>query len=562
MLFRSADLKSKADEAFEWFKREMLTDFFKTSLTPPAFLAAAAGQGLLAQLTTLFGPLSTGEVVTTAQQQPALGAPAATGQAADAPTTPRDNVQTTSQINQSASQGPPQVESQSLFSLKELHQDELKRRELDYSMSQAVAWTFGAQGQFTTIARGLDVRRVTREVDLDDEFFRRILVDISLAGDLAATGVSALTVVLEYPLEPSAEAPLTAAAYVFRPGETEEERFTCSLAPDKNLNYRYRTEVVFAADSPWKGTITTLKSGWQISRATRLVLDPLDGLGLLEIQVGPGNLSAELVEQVRVDLRYEDPENNVALGESFVVKPGEAAHAWKIRLADTTRRSVTRTLTYSLVGGGTLQLHPVVSDQDTILVDNPFRGKLRVRLIPQLDPNTLVEAIVVLKYAEPDGSHARQIEKVFNPTAMASEWVEIPTIGETPGPYTWETTLVKTTGDVVNASGTGTAAALLVGEGAGVGKNLEVRLANTDLDGAGLIAVRVRLTGPGSAPDHEELLFTPSQTTPRRVSLLQPPGTTFTYHWEVVGWDRDGHELPPLTGTGDALTLLLALPHP
>ena len=104
--------------------------------------------------------------------------------------------------------------------------------------------------------------------------------------------------------------------------------------------------------------------------------------------------------------------------------------------------------------------------------------------------------------------------------------------------------------------------ALLVGEGAGVGKNLEVRLANTDLDGAGLIAVRVRLTGPGSAPDHEELLFTPSQTTPRRVSLLQPPGTTFTYHWEVVGWDRDGHELPPLTGTGDALTLLLALPHP
>src|SRR5262245_8040606 len=66
------NMRKQADAAFDWFKTELMKEFFKSSLPPPQILNKSAGGGMLGQLTNLLGALGTSE---TGSAQPQRGAP-------------------------------------------------------------------------------------------------------------------------------------------------------------------------------------------------------------------------------------------------------------------------------------------------------------------------------------------------------------------------------------------------------------------------------------------------------------------------------------------------------
>lgn len=555
------DLKKQAADALAWFQTELLKDFFKSNLQPPSFMARGSGQGMLAQLGTLFGALQSGQAG--ASSTPRLGDPAPQGQSAPPPTTQRDGVTSTSQVNQSAqtqTQGQGD-ELQVAFSLKHYRQEELKRREMDYSMQTAVSWDFGAQGMFDTITRGLDPQRVIAEIDLDDEFFDRILVDVAVVDDMAAVGVSALTVNMEYPGEATGSGePEHRDGWSFQPGQVPPRQFMCSLNARKDLSYRYRVDVSFGPGAPWEGSAATVHSGWVVSRARQLTVNALDHLSLLEVRVVPGRLRAELVEQVQVELRYEGA--GQPLSETWLLKPGAEERSWKIRLNAEDPRSFSYKLTYNLAGGARLSADWVRTDTPTVVVDDPFQGSLKLRLIPMLDASELIEAMVELRYTDPTTGFTLRKQHIFNPSAMSPVSVEIPTLAASPGAYAYDITVVRTDGQVLtsavdNAEGP----AVLVTDGRGALRAVTVRLLDAGLGSAGLVAVRVALTGPGSSPETDEVLFTPSQVEDRRVSVVVPQGTpSFSYRYKVTGYTASGVEIAGASGQTDQGVLLVALP--
>lgn len=567
------NLRKQADEAFNWFKTELLKEFFKSSLPPPAIMRPEAGGGLLSQLTNLLGALGSTQ---SGSAQPQLGTPTNTNPTpAQAPTTISSNVAGAGQSSAAGAGGagsgghagganpsPFQV----AFSLKYLDQVEDKERIFEYSMQAAVAREAAPQGLFSTVVEGLDLDRAIKEVSLDDEFFNRLVATVSMGGDLTVAGINTVAVNLEYPAVRSAnEDPTNVDGFIFQPNQLEPRTFTNWLNAKKDRRYRYYMDIHFKPDSPYVGKDVHVTTDWEVTRDRQLTLDPLDQIGLLDVEVSLGKVDASQIAQVQVELWYQDAANAFENRKTISLKPGEASSHWRLRLSDRNQKSYQYRLLYFLSDGLRYQTQWQSSEDPALVINDPFNNTVKARLVPLLDVNNLIEADVNVTYAEADTGYSRTVQKIFMGGApLASTDVLIPTLAKQPDSLTYDVTIVRGDGSVF-ASGpqpiTTLPATIPIADGEGRTSRIRLKLLNTDLASAGLVALKVQVVGPGENPDSAEALFTASQTADQMLTLVQPAEAgPFVYTYQVTGYNRQGIPIPGISGQESSLNLLVPLP--
>jgi len=568
-----ADLRKQANEAFEWFKKELLADFFKSALEPPSFMKRSGdGLGLMGQLQNLFGALNTAQPAASAA--PVRGAPSSEpANAAAAPENQDSGVTRSADNNRAVSNAVGGGSSaggdsklspfQVAFSLKFYRQEELKTRVFEYSMQAAVARPAAPQGLFSTMVKGLDLSRAIKEVNLDDDFFKRLIATVSMGGDLAAAGVSTVAVNLEYPgVRKPGEEPMHVDGFVFTPQDLSPKVFTTWLNDKKDLNYRYQMEAHFKPDSPWVGKEAHVTSDWVVTRDRQLTLDPLDAVGLLDLMVSLGDMDSGQVSQAQVELFYEDAPNDFRARKTLLLKPADAPVHWQLRLSNSALRSYQYRVLYFLGENVQFQTDWIQSDNSTLMINEPFRGTLNVRLVPLLDANALVEAVTDLTYQEEDTGYKRRIQKVFSPTELKSQPLSIPTLAQNPTTYTYQVTIVRADGSVYQSDPAPSEnAAVVISDGEGSTHRVKVKLIVPNLTQAGLAAIKVDLVGPGENPDRESALFTPSQMDDKAVALVQPSkGSVFAYDFKVTGYTTNGVPVAGDTGQSSDGTLIIRAP--
>lgn len=574
------NLRKQADAAFDWFKTELLKDFFKSSVEPPAMMKSNTGGGLLGQLTNLLGTLGTTQE---GPSQPQRGAPTnATPTPAQPPANQASGVTTTAQSNTAATTGggggdggavgrggnpsPFQV----AFSLKYLDVVEDKERVFEYSMQAAVAREAAPQGLFSTIVEGLDLSSAITEVSLDDEFFKRQIADISVGGDLEKAGVNVLAVNLEYPGQRALnEQPINTGGVIFKPDQLTPFTFTNWLNDEKDRSYRYMLDIHFNPDSPFVGKDVHVTTDWEITSARQLAVDPLDKIGLLDVEVSPGKIDATQISQVQVELEYQDVANNFETQKTIALKPSDAGVHWRVRLSDKNQNSYRYRLTYFLTDGLRYQSDWQAGEGPALIINDPFQNKVKARLVPMLDLNNLIEADVNLTYEEPDTGYQRTVQTVFSggtPTLPTQE-VVIPTLAKDPAGFNCDVTVIRADGSVF-ASGTQAVttvpATLVISDGEGRTMRVKVKLpsAISDLTSGALSAVKVFLTGASDNPDTAEVLFTPTVTLEQTVILAQPTTGPLTYTYKVTGYNRLGIPIQGTTGQESSPTLIVPIPTP
>jgi hypothetical protein len=579
-----ADLRHQADSAFEWFKSQLLTDFFKSSLEPPSFMRQGQSAGLLGSLQQLLGPLV----------QPQQGASAPTmGQPTTAaptplppPTSTDSNTQSTGERNRAATpaaapaegggRGPqPGLGVQVGFSLKRIEQDELKTRDFEYSMQAAVSREMAPQGLFSTMVDGLDLSRAIKEVSLDSDFFKRINASFTLGADLAAEKISAVSVNVEYPgARPDGVQPSTVDGFTFTPADTAPKAFRTFLDDHLDMRYRYKIGVDFGSDSMWVGDEQHFDSDWVVTTDRSPQVNPFSAVDRFDLEVVvASDVRADEVNGVRVDLAYEDPVAGFSASQTYDFKPGDPSEHWRLRFGESRQKVYRYRITYLMPGNvryGTswVTSEPVTAEAGSLVINSPFRGQLALRVVPVLDPAQVIEADVALVYREDDTGYERR--KVLTYTGgggpMTSQAVQFPTLAADPAGVTATVTVVRADGSVFEGPPTKVPAetsVLPVSDGVGAVHRISVRLADADLAGAGLVAVRVRLDGVGDGADHAEVLFSLGQSGSATATLVQPlGGAPFEYLYEVIGYTRTGLPVEGATGRSSDTVLILALPRP
>ncbi len=567
------DLRRQAEEAFNWFKQELLKDFFQTSMEPPGFMthSASSGMGILGQLQSLFGALGspqTGGAITPARGQPTTR-PATP---ANPPTEPSSGVHSTSDTSaqrQSSSGGGGGGGSVDLnispfqvaFSLKAFRQDELKTRTFEYSMQSAVAREIAPQGLFATVVDGFDPDQFIKEVNLDADFFKRLIVDVSMGASLLESDISSVAVNMEYPgLREPGENPIHTDGFRFDEGETVHT-FTSWLNDRLDRHYRYKMDVHFKPDSDWLGQEPHMLTDWIVTTQDALTLSPLDLFKTLDITIQLGDMDSGEVSQVQVEVVYDDPISSFHIERSFQLAPDSEAEHLRLRLNDNATTEYRYRVLYFLSNNVRFQTDWITTENPELIINEPFHDELSLRLIPLLDESNLLEAVIDLTYTETETGYSRKFQEIMSANNGAgSRSITIPTLVRDPDEFMLNWTIIRMDGSVFTSGDqVFNQSAAVISDGAGTTHRIIVRLPQT-VDWNSIMAVKVDLHGPGEHSDFTQAIFTPSQTADQTVWLVQPTEGQFQYRFDVTAYTLNGSPVPGISQETSDRTLIVQVP--
>jgi hypothetical protein len=567
------DLRTQAEDAFNWFKTELLKEFFESAMQPPSFMTRSSGGGLgiLSQLQNLFGALGkpqSGGTATPVRGQPTTQPPTT----APPPSELSSGVNSTSDVSASTQQaavaggGGGGADSsiapfQIAFSLKFFRQEELKTRTFEYSMSAAVAQEVAPQGLFSTVVDGFDLDQFIKAVNLDDDFFKRLIVDVSMAAGLLESDISSVAVNMEYPgIRQPGENPIHTDGFKFEEG-TDRHVFTTWLNDRFDRNYRYKMDVHFKPNSEWIGKDPHMETGWIVDSLDTLVLNPLDLFETLNLTIQLGDMDSGEVSLVQVEVVYDDPVNDFHVERTFQLRPGEPAQHLKLRLNDNAPLSYRYRVLYFLTNNVRYQTEWVTTENPELIVNEPFQGRLALRMVPLLDQSNLLEAVVDLTYSEPDTGYTRKVQEIMNSTdGISSRSITLSTLSPDPDKYTLNWTIVRMDGSVFNSGDqVMEQTAAVISDGHGQTHRIIVKLPQS-VSWDNMMAIKVDLEGLGENGDFTQAIFTPSQAADQTVWLVQPTEGQFRYRASVTAYALDGAPVHgPEKEVSDS-TLIVQLP--
>ena len=523
------NFRKQADAAFDWFKTELLRDFFKSSLEPPSFMKQGQSSNMLGALQSLLGPLTESQQGPT---RPAMGVPTTLAPTPSAPPTSLDSgTQTTADRNKSATAAAAPQDSaakpaangtqfglQIGFSLKMYQQEELKTRSFEYSMQAAVSRTAAPQGLFSTIVNGMDLSRAIKHVSLDDDFFKHVNAKFQLGADLAASQIELVSINIEYPgVRPDGVQPEQVGGITFTPQDNGAKSFRTFLNDALDLRYRYKMDIHFAQNSDWEGNEPHYTSGWIVETGQAPQVNPFDAIDQLQIEVSLGSTVIAPVQQVQIDLVYDDPAVGMRAERSMTFKPGDPTKNWKLRFPEGAIHSFKHRVTYFLDDNvrhrtDWIESGAITTEAISLIIPGPFLNTMKIPVLSLLDPASIIEASVDVLYVDAARGYEWRGRTVFGPDSQnqsRSREISIPTLDPMPHGVTYSVTVVRADGTVLEVPSREIRPGekIMVSDGVGQTRIIRIELANTNLEAAGLVAVRVRVRGQGEDADHDDVIF-------------------------------------------------------
>jgi hypothetical protein len=142
-----------------------------------------------------------------------------------------------------------------------------------------------------------------------------------------------------------------------------------------NTAYEVRT-VMRAADN------NDVDSGWVTTDDEQITVRNPFRARILEVVP---NLSWAEVQDVFIDVRYEDPDNDVLVEDSLHLSEGAAAPRFVVDLRDPNRTAIEYTVTFTFKDGTSKQLPPSVTHDRRIMVSPAMRAHRVVEILPPAD---------------------------------------------------------------------------------------------------------------------------------------------------------------------------------
>jgi hypothetical protein len=313
-------------------------------------------------------------------------------------------------------------------SLKYVRQEERKKAEFDFQVSQAVNRNAAPQGSLRLLLGDLNVDNYIREVNLDDPFFRELGARIGVTGDWNMLGIEKVVVNATYQPDP-------AGPIVHRDGwtfnQTNEDSKPFNVLLDKNRPvrlYKYKTQI-FLKDLDYIDSKTRVLEKEDTTEEREKLINPANEFQPLLVRVEAGALDWNTAARVDVKLRYEDSNNAFAADQMFsFTQDQHASRQWVLYPVDPNKRTYKVIFGYTIKdSAGNMTYFEYGHDDwsaEGVVVPSPFRGTRAVRITPAVDREEVQEVSAEVLF-EKDGYRYHE-DLLFEEGKLGTRTVNIP----------------------------------------------------------------------------------------------------------------------------------------
>ncbi len=463
-----ADQNDKERWALDFFKNNLLNDWFKPSLTPGQLAGGLAqgesldkirarGDALRPPATAAPQRPSASDPVTPATStRPAASASptrgSGRGQAAgavrpaarpanatDASPTSRTGFPTNSstappaaaaglgfQPRQRTNTAPGRAGADSgsnalvSFKLKMIRQGERKTVTLKYNRQQAIQRTYAPQGFIGLMAVDLDKsdKNYFVEVDTDSDFFKKFVVTADVNLDFSLIGLNSVDLSLDYG-DPAIPNNHKHKDFVFDQDDHGEKRWEVFMNAERDLDYIETRQFHFNPQAGWVAKTSEYNLPAVPTKDRTLHINPYENMAFIQVRVAPNNIDWELIDMVRVKLNYSSL-SGWQTEKTLMFQQGGAEQIWRLRTDDLGEdgrpfvKGYTYQVIYDMKDGSEKVTPPEETKATDLPIDDPFDHALNVDFQSVLDPTTTKKAFVDFQYMDEANDYARKERLDFN----------------------------------------------------------------------------------------------------------------------------------------------------
>lgn len=478
--------ETRIKEALDYFKGQVLTNWFTPVLVPGILAAPAAQATSLDQVRALgaqlrppqpsppprpdpsqpapepvdHGPSPTAETgrgdtpqglpgtasaanvesPTEGTGSPAPATPAPASGSADVSTRNPNGGLPAATDNPNTAQNEGMVAS---FKLKAIRQEEQRTAILEYTRAEAQQRMYAPQGFFGLLTADLERSKHFIEIDLDDPFYRTISVETKAPFDFSGVGLSEIHVALDYgPQNDPQNYKHADMRFTAEDRGPKQVDFAVNLRKDRT--FTVTTQFHFDPTSGWEGKTFSYELPAKETSDRTLIVHPMEALGFLDLHIERGRVDPGIVDFIDVELSYSDS-SPWTVSKTFRIAPDSSPQSWKLRLSKPDQREYSYKLTHHLKDGTTKEGTPLRTKSTSVLVNDLFPASLDVTFFPMLDWPTLKAAVLDVTYVDQANTYTREQRVRLDPNLTETN-VRFSIIDPKQKRYRYQLTLVHVDG--------------------------------------------------------------------------------------------------------------------
>lgn len=423
-----------------------------------------------------------------------------------------------------------------------------------YDEGVAFEWNPNPQGTLPNIEtlKGPDGKPLkwadfTLDIDLNDPFFQTLNVTAQVNADFDNLPIFSVDLHMEY----TGDTAPTVADYSFR-SANDVNKFACFLGKNTTKGkYSYNYTVNYKNQSKtfkWPATQTD---------QTVLTLD-IDSVGVLLVDIAPGNVRWDQVSTVQVTIHYEDASNGVQpIEQTFTLSKDKATARFEQLIFQPTRNPYKYKVLYIMSTGQQYQLDWVESRLPQLFINSPFTNTetVVVRAFGDLD-NNIKTIFLDLNYVDSANGNYTQNNSVALSSQVPFVTWSFPVISQTSGKLSYSGTIVRRDGTETPIKPTdGTSYSVDVGDL--FDHKVQVVPDLVDWTASPLVEVDISYTYKNNPAQQVTLVFKPNSPTQNAFLHADDADTAFAYQWQATYYLADGTQKSTASATSSKLLIIL-----
>ncbi|CAE6729131.1 hypothetical protein [Candidatus Nitrotoga fabula] len=426
---------------------------------------------------------------------------------------------------------------------------------ISFKESQVIQWNIVPQGLLPNITtmkgpdgKAFNWKDYALEVDLNDPFFQTLEVSVRVNADFANLPIFNVEAKLSYPSGP--DKPVQ--EYVFSsPDDVGKFR---TFVTNNNRKYKFVYQVNYKGDS------RVYSSEEAETDDTQLTIN-VDDLGILVVDIAPGDINFTQVKQAQLIVRYED-QGITPIERQFTLTPDKNSYQIREVIFKARTQPIRYSVKYFMTDGREYEVKDKEQDAPQIYINDPFSAMKTVGLRAVGDLNARIQSIMVdLVYKDTANNNYTQTKSMaLSKATPFFDWT-FPVIDENAGEVKYSGTIQYMDGTTQDIPET-VAKRSTIQLGDMVADRLEIMVVPDLVDFTKVKLVNVSLHYIDSAnqvDERKDLIFKAGEQAKNWVVDLKNKNAR-EYKWSARFFMADGTRREITEQPGQGETIILEVP--